>query len=91
VIHSLQRYLLVTVEEASKFLASLKIPLNDVYLFSCAHGKQLMQSWIQGDDRPAVFQTFLTGQRYPSELREQVNEESSSRHTEVRLFVSSGG
>jgi len=29
------------------FLASLKIRLNDVYLFSCASGKQLMQSWLK--------------------------------------------
>jgi hypothetical protein len=75
-----------TVEEASTFLASLKIRLNDVYLFSRASGKQLMQSWLQGDDRLAVFQTFLTEQRFPSALREQVNEESRSRRTEVRLL-----
>jgi len=63
VIRSLQRYLLATGEEASTFLESLKIPLSDVYLFSYASGKQLMQSWLQGVDRLAVFQTFLTEQR----------------------------
>jgi len=86
VIHSLQQFLLGIDEEASPFLAPLKIPLNDISTFSCAHGKQLMQSWLQGDDRLAVFQTFLTEQRFPSALREQVNEESRSRRTEVRLL-----
>jgi hypothetical protein len=50
------------------FLRSLKSPLRQVYAFTYAQGKRLMEPLLQGDDRTQVFRRLLTELVYPSLL-----------------------
>ncbi len=64
----LMRYFMTTDEAAVKMLNYLKRPFRETYVFTYFSGRQLMQPWLQGADRLAVFRRFLTEQLYPSEL-----------------------
>ena len=55
-------------EKASKMLEFLKDPSREAYIFTYFYGKQLMQPWLQGEDRRDVFRRFLTRQLNPSDL-----------------------
>ncbi len=68
VMKCLLHYTLEPEERLRKLLELVKIPLMEAYIFTYFYGKQLMQPWLQGDDRLAVFRRFLTEQVYPSEL-----------------------
>ncbi len=64
----LMRYYMTNDEVAAKMLNYLKRPFREAYVFTYFRGRQLMQPWLQGADRLAVFRRFLTEQLYPSEL-----------------------
>jgi hypothetical protein len=55
-------------QRIQKELDFLKDPFREAYIFTYFYGKRLMQPWLQGADRLAVFRRFLKEQFYPSEL-----------------------
>ncbi len=55
-------------QRIQKELDFLKDPFREAYIFTYFYGKRLMQPWLQGADRLAVFRRFLTEQLYPAEL-----------------------
>jgi hypothetical protein len=63
------KYKLLPDEHAQKALEFLKSPFCEAYVFTYYYGKQLMQPWLQGPDRHAVFRRFLTEQISPSDLQ----------------------
>lgn len=68
VLHYLMHYSLESEEQVRKQLQRLQHPLMDTYIFTYFYGKQLMEPWLQGSDRKAVFQRFLSEQLSPSAL-----------------------
>src|SRR5215467_5822999 len=68
VMQYLIKYSMLPDEEALKFLEFLKNPFQEAYIFTYFYGRKLMQPWLQGADRLAVFLRFLTEQIYPAEL-----------------------
>lgn len=58
-------------QRIQKQLDFLKDPFREAYIFTYFYGKRLMQPWLQGADRLAVFRRFLTEQLYPAELVKQ--------------------
>jgi hypothetical protein len=68
ILRYIAKYVMTTEEESHKFLEFLKAPLVESYIFTYFYGRELMRPLLQGADRQAVFQRFLTEQLYPSEL-----------------------
>ncbi len=60
------------------FLDSLKSPLRQVYAFTYAQGKRLMEPLLKGDGRTEVFRRLLTEPVYPSLLVEWAGEKWDS-------------
>jgi hypothetical protein len=65
----IMKYKMLPDEHAHKALEFLKSPFSEAYVFTYYYGKQLMQPWLQGPDRHAVFRRFLTEQISPSDLQ----------------------
>jgi hypothetical protein len=64
----MMKYKLLPDEHAHKSLEFLKSPFREAYVFTYYYGKQLMHSLLQGPNRYATFQRFLTQQICPSDL-----------------------
>ena len=67
----MQKYMLISDEEAPKCLEFLKVPFQETYVFTYFYGKQLMEPWVQGPDRLQVFRRFLTEEITPTDLLRQ--------------------
>ena len=61
-------YMLLTEERASQMVAHLKHPVWGLYNLTYVSGQKLIQQWLQGPDRHAVFYRFLTEQFVPTQL-----------------------
>lgn len=68
VLDYLMRYALLSEEAARRELASLQRPFYEAYIFSYFHGRQLLEPLLQGPQRKARLQQFLTEQIAPSDL-----------------------
>lgn len=66
----LASYMLLPEERAAQMIASLKHPLWGLYNLTYAGGKRLLQPWLQGPEKLAVFQRLLTEQIVPSQLED---------------------
>jgi hypothetical protein len=63
------KYMLLPEGRATSYVALLKHPLHGLHFaLTYGNGQQLVRRWVQGPDRIAVFQRFLTGQWTPSQL-----------------------
>jgi hypothetical protein len=62
------RYMVLPRERAAPMVASLKHPLWGLYSLTYAGGKKLLRPWLEGPERLALFQRFLTEQFVPSQL-----------------------
>ena|SRR5450755_388114 len=71
VMRYMQKYMLISDEEAPKCLEFLKVPFQETYVFTYFYGKQLMEPWVQGPDRLQVFRRFLMGEITPTNLLRQ--------------------
>jgi hypothetical protein len=72
IVAYLMRYSLRSEEEARHRLRFIDDPLWRPYIFTYHVGRDLVRSWLAGDDRPeqlAKFRRLLTEQVTPSELR----------------------
>src|SRR5579875_1531637 len=62
-------YMLVPEERSSAYVAALKHPLYGLHTaLTYGNGQRLVRRWLQGPDRVAIFQRFLTEQWTPSPL-----------------------
>lgn len=57
-------------DQVHLMLRSYQSPLQRIYAFTYSHGKRLLQSVLQSDNRVEVFRRLLTEPIYPSLLRE---------------------
>jgi hypothetical protein len=61
--------MLLPEDRASTYVASLKHPMHGLHLaLTYGNGQKLVQRWLEGPDRVAVFRRFLTEQWTPSQL-----------------------
>lgn len=63
-------YTLYSEEQVQLILQSYESPLMQIYAFTYSHGKRLLQSVLQGENRLEVFRRLLTEPVYPSLVRE---------------------
>ncbi|MEO9086965.1 MAG: hypothetical protein ABI456_17470 [Ktedonobacteraceae bacterium] len=63
------KHMLLPEDKAPRFVALLKHPLYGLHTaLTYGSGQKLVRRWLQGSDREAVFQRFLTEQWTPSQL-----------------------
>ncbi len=63
------KYMLVPEERSAAYVAALKHPLYGLHTaLTYGNGQRLVRRWLQGPDRVAIFQRFLTEQWTPSQL-----------------------
>ena len=63
-------YTLYSEDQVHLMLRSYQSPLMQIYAFTYSHGKRLLQSVLQGENRVEVFRRLLTEPVYPSLVRE---------------------
>lgn len=63
-------YTLYSEDQVHLMLRSYRSPLMQIYAFTYSHGKRLLQSALQGENRLDIFRRLLTEPVYPSLVRE---------------------
>lgn len=70
VVQYCSRRILLAEDRTAQIVAHFKHPIWGLYNLTYAAGQKLMQPWLQGPDKVAIFHRFLTEQLLPSQLAE---------------------
>lgn len=70
VLHYIRRYGLKSEAESKQSVRFITDPLWRAYVFTYHAGRDLLATWLQGDDNLARFRQLLTEQVYPSLVSE---------------------
>ncbi len=70
-------HMLLAPDQAAQMVALLKHPIWGRNILTYISGQKLMQPWLEGADKQAVFRRFLTDQIVPSQLIDGNNDSAA--------------